>query len=165
MKEKRKLSIVNSQLSIVSASFWWALSGGTKWSGRSVAVWAQRVCGAHSETQWRSSSADAALNFWFFSFKRKERIRTWSFGSFASSQKNRYEHQIQYQNQLFLYLHFQLFLFNLPYFSIGKENCCLGGTLSFLRWNKVKITNRSVHVIYHRWQIFSTGSHVISLWE
>ena len=32
----------------------------------------RRVCGAHSETQWRSSSADAALNFWFFSFKRKE---------------------------------------------------------------------------------------------
>ena len=49
----------------------------------------RRVCGAHSVTQWRSSSADAALNFWFFSFKRKERIRSWLFGSFGSSQKNR----------------------------------------------------------------------------
>ena len=64
------------------------------------------------------------LIFWFFCIKAKERTQS------ASSQKNRYEHQIQYQNQLFLYLHFQLFLFNLPYFSIGKENCCLGGTLS-----------------------------------
>ena len=113
---------------IVSASFWWALSVGTKWSGRSGAVWAQRVCGAHSETKWRSSSADAALTSLVLSgSSQKERTITWSFGSFASRQKNRYEHQIQYQNQLFLYLHFQLFLFNLPYFSIGKENCCLGG--------------------------------------
>ena len=74
-KRKRKLSIVNRQFSIVSASFWWALSEGTKWSGRSVAVWAKRVCGAHSETKRRSSSADAALTFWFFWVKPKERTQ------------------------------------------------------------------------------------------
>ena len=83
----KKLSIVNSQLSIGPASFWWVLSVGTKWSGRSVAVWAQRVCGAHSETQWRSSSADAALIFWYFCIKAKVRIRSWPFGTFGSSQK------------------------------------------------------------------------------
>ena len=39
---EKKLSIVNSQLSIEGpASFWWALSVGTEWSGRSVAVWAE----------------------------------------------------------------------------------------------------------------------------
>ena len=79
-KDNFQFSIFNFQfkkLSIELASFWWALSGGTKWSGRSVAVWAKRVCGAHSETKRRSSSADAALNFWFFSFKRKERTITW----------------------------------------------------------------------------------------
>ena len=48
----------------------------------------RRVCGAHSETQWRSSSADAALTFWYFWVKPKVRIRTWSFGSFASRQRN-----------------------------------------------------------------------------
>ena len=68
-RRKRKLPIVNYQLSIGPASFWWALSEGTKWSGRSVAVWAKRVCGAHSETKRRSSSADAA----FFWVKPKER--------------------------------------------------------------------------------------------
>ncbi|OUO50331.1 hypothetical protein B5F77_12900, partial [Parabacteroides sp. An277] len=31
-----------------------------------------RVCGANSGVQEASSPADAALNFWFFSFKRKE---------------------------------------------------------------------------------------------
>ena len=82
-KRKRKLSIVHCQLSIVSASFWWALSEGTKWSGRkwsgrSVAVWAKRVCGAHSETKRRSSSADAALTSLVLSgSSQKERIRSY----------------------------------------------------------------------------------------
>ena len=95
-RRKRKLSIVNYQLSIGSASFWWALSVGTKWSGRSVAVWAQRVCDAHSETQWRSSSADAALTSLVLSgSSQKERTITWPFGTFGSSQKNEYKIQKQ----------------------------------------------------------------------
>ena len=91
-RRKRKLSIVNSQLSI--ELFWWALSGGTKWSGRSVAVWAQRVCGAHSETKWRSSSADAALTSLVLSgSSQKERTITWPFGTFGSRQKYREKNQ------------------------------------------------------------------------
>ena len=93
-KDNFQFSIFNFQFKKLSieglASFWWALSGGTEWSGRSVAVWAKRVCGAHSETKRRSSSADAALIFWFFCIKAKERIRSWVFGTFGSSQKYEY---------------------------------------------------------------------------
>ena len=102
-KDNFQFSIFNFQFKKLSierpASFWWALSGGTKWSGRSVAVWAQRVCGAHSVTKWRSSSADAALVFWFFCIKAKERIRSWVFGTFGSSQKYQYRTLLSHPSQ------------------------------------------------------------------
>ena len=79
-KRKRKLSIVHCQSSIFYC-FGLVLVSVKRRNEverpERRCLSRRRGCGAHSETERRSSSADAALNFWFFSFKRKKRTITW----------------------------------------------------------------------------------------